>query len=474
MLFTDPIFLFYFLPAALLVVRLCTRNFAGREFPVQARLAVFCCTLVFYGFREPWWLLPFCICIVFDFFWASRIAASKELKHRKFWLILSVSQNVGMLALFKYRTFLLANLSSFGIPIPDWQLTLDARSLALPAGISFYTFESLSFVIDVYRREISPPKSISEFFGFIGMFPRFVAGPIVRYRDMISQFQRYRGMQVEPGLFLFLYGLFVKVVFADNFEVFTAYAFKNPEVGFFSGWVGATSYSLQIYCDFSGYSLMAIGLGRILGFQFPTNFNRPYLAVSAQDFWRRWHISLSSWLRDYLYISLGGNRKGRMRTYVNLFLTMLLGGLWHGSSWNFVLWGGFHGVWLALERVIPLRHAWPKTVNQIVNFGIVTIAWVFFRCDQGVIQFGPVLKAMLVPTELGFNFEGFRAHPISLVCCIVGLFHCFVLESRLDANKLENIVSVSLRKVWLAIVMLGSSVFLSFSEKTIPFIYFQF
>ncbi len=472
MLFTDPIFLFYFLPLSLILMRLFTRRHMNRSFPVTARLMLFSLTAVFYGFREPWWLIPFFICIGFDFFWASRIATAGTTRSRRLWLTMSIAQNVGLLALFKYRSFIWNNLIALGIRLPEWSVMLDNRSLALPAGISFYTFESLSFVIDVYRRDITPPKSASEFFGFIGMFPRFVAGPIVRYREMINQFERYRGMQIEPGLFLFIYGMFIKVVFGDNFEVFTRYAFGNAHLDFVGAWLGAMSYTFHIYFDFSGYSLMAIGLGRMLGFQFPTNFNRPYLALSAQDFWRRWHMSLSSWLRDYLYISLGGNRKGTWRTYLNLFLTMLIGGLWHGASWNFVVWGAFHGAWLSLERRFPIRGRLPPCVNQSVTLVVVCVGWVIFRSQGG--ESGPILREMFWPHSFAFNPEALRIHPISVAACLLGLWHCFWFEKRVDATALEERVVVTSRRIWLALAMLGTSLILGFSEKTIPFIYFQF
>ncbi|MBI1860397.1 MAG: MBOAT family protein [Deltaproteobacteria bacterium] len=473
MLFTDPIFLFYFLPGTLLTMRLLTHNSVGRAFPGAARIAVFLLTCFFYGFREPWWLIPFLLCIVFDFFWASRIHSEQRPEWRRFWLVMSVSQNLFLLGIFKYRAFFLDNLAALGWAPSLPGVLIEMKPLALPAGISFYTFESLSFVIDVYRREIAPPRSASEFFGFIGMFPRFIAGPIVRYRDMVAQFARFRGMQIEAGIFLFIYGLFIKIVFGDNFEVFTQYAFGRETVTFWSAWVGAASYTFHIYFDFSGYSLMAIGLGRALGFQFPTNFNRPYLAVSAQDFWRRWHISLSSWLRDYLYVSLGGNRKGKLRTYINLFLTMLLGGLWHGAAWHFALWGAFHGAWLAFERRFPFRAHLSSRVNWALTFGIVVVGWVLFRAES-VTECGQVLRAMLWPTQFGFNPEGLVTHPISAAACALGLAHCFWFERRYEALVIEKMVTVTAARVWTALAMLGSALVLGFSERTIPFIYFQF
>lgn len=476
MLFTDPIFLFYFLPFGLFIMRQVTRQATGREFPALARVLIFGLTTIFYGFREPWWLVPFIICIFFDFFWASRIHRSQSARARRLWLSLSVMQNLCLLGIFKYRAFILDNLGALGLTGMQWlRLEIQGEPIGLPAGISFYTFESLSFVIDVYRRDILPPKKVSEFFGFIGMFPRFVAGPIVRYRDMVSQFRCYAGMQLEAGLFLFIYGLFLKVIFADNFEVFTRYAFdRSGQIDFLGAWIGSLSYTFHIYFDFSGYSLMAIGLGRALGFQFPTNFNRPYLATSAQDFWRRWHISLSSWLRDYLYISLGGSRHGKLRTMRNLLITMLLGGLWHGAAWHFVAWGAFHGAWLAIERAFPIREKWSENLNRKVTFVVVVIGWVIFRSENGIGEIGEILSAMFWPRNFAFNPEGLVLHPISLAACFVGIWHCFVFEKRVDALALEQSVVKGARQVVAALAMLGTALFFGFSERSIPFIYFQF
>jgi alginate O-acetyltransferase complex protein AlgI len=309
-LFTDGIFLFYFLPAALLLHRLALGRSRG-YYPFCAKIVIFVLTLVFYGYRDVWWLIPFLVSVSFDFFWASLLIRAERPALRKALLFASVAQNLSLLALFKYREFL-------GAYVPFMpSLAQDGLPLALPAGISFYTFESLSFVVDVYRREINSPLRAGDFFAFIGTFPRFIAGPIARYQSIVKQFRQYPGMQLEKGLVLFARGLFLKAVFADQFAVFVPYAFGNGFNGSsLAAVLGVLSYAMQIYFDFSGYSLMAIGLGYCLGFEFPNNFDRPYLATSLRDFWRRWHMTLSSWLRDYLYVPLGGNRRGPLRTRI--------------------------------------------------------------------------------------------------------------------------------------------------------------
>jgi alginate O-acetyltransferase complex protein AlgI len=432
-LFTDNIFLFYFLPAALLLHRLAVGRASGR-YPALARVTLFLLTLVFYAYRDVWWIYPFLASVAFDFLWASLLMRTERPAARRLLVGVSIAQNLALLSLFKYRDFLR--------PWLPWipELRQDGASLALPAGISFYTFESLSFVIDVYRREITGKLGASDFFGFIGMFPRFIAGPIARYRPIVRQFREYPGMQLERGLPLFAAGLFLKACLADQFAVFVPYAFDQGfDPGFIGAWIGTVSYAMQIYFDFSGYSLMAIGLGLCLGFEFPSNFERPYLAASLRDFWRRWHITLSSWLRDYLYIPLGGGRRGTARTYLNIFITMLLGGMWHGAQWTFVLWGAWHGVLLCVERGAgwdagrphPLKRAW---VLAGVGFG-----WILFRASS-VPQALYVARSLFAGpgARLGpFDSALLHRHPVSVLAAAFGLVYCFALEGRVDYRLAE-------------------------------------
>ncbi len=461
MLFTDSLFLFYFLPAALALHALTTFFRRGPSYNNTSRLLLFFLTLVFYGVKQPWWLLPFFVGILFDFLWASLLMRIERPRARAVILSLSVAQNLTLLGIFKYWDFLGANLVAL---FPQWagrfpHFALGDSPIPMPAGISFYTFESLSFVIDVYRRELIPPRNPLEFFAFIGMFPRFIAGPIVRYKEMTKQFARYGGMQIERGLYQFVHGLFLKVCFADNFALLVDYAFGNPaNAGFFGAWIGVIAYTMQIYFDFSGYSMMAIGIGRCLGFEFPANFKTPYLSTSLTDFWRRWHISLSSWLRDYLYRPLGGNKHGTLRTYLNLFLTMLLGGIWHGASWMFVAWGAWHGACLAIERALGLKASRARTML------IVMIGWVFFRASS-MGDAATILAAMFSPWRgLALNPEGLLTRPVSLPFCAAGILYCFWLEPRLG----------ELKRAGVAVAMFAVSLVIAFSSMTIPFLYFQF
>lgn len=322
-----------------------------------------------------------------DFFLALLMDRTEGKAGRRALLITSLAVNLGLLGYFKYTNFFYQMLA------PLWGGEFHALDIFLPVGISFFTFQSLSYTIDVYRRELKPLHNLLDYAFFVSFFPQLVAGPIVRARDFICQIRQ--PLMVTPemfgrGIFLIAGGLFKKAVISDYISVnFVERIFDNPSL--YSGienLFGVYGYALQIYCDFSGYSDMAIGIALLLGFHFPINFNSPYKSASITEFWRRWHISLSTWLRDYLYISMGGNRKGRLRTYFNLFMTMLLGGLWHGASWNFVFWGAIHGISLALHKFWRSvlgrdKHYESKGILRvlgiIVTFHLVCFCWIFFR-----------------------------------------------------------------------------------------------
>ena len=322
-----------------------------------------------------------------DFFLAQLMDCAEGYWRRKGLVVLSLSINLGLLVYFKYTNFLGGVITS----LMGGEFT--ALDIFLPVGISFFTFQSLSYTIDVYRRDIKPLTNLLDYAFYVSFFPQLVAGPIVRARDFIPQIRKPLFVSQEMfgrGIFLIVSGLFKKAIISDYISInFVERIFDNPTL--YSGvenLMGVYGYALQIYCDFSGYSDMAIGIALLLGFHFNLNFNSPYKSASITEFWRRWHISLSSWLRDYLYISLGGNRKGKFRQYLNLIITMFLGGLWHGASWNFVLWGTFHGVALALHKMwmtITGRkkgeqsHGWRRVFGVIITFHFVCFCWIFFR-----------------------------------------------------------------------------------------------
>jgi alginate O-acetyltransferase complex protein AlgI len=348
---------------------------------------------VFYAAWNPPFVILLWISTIVDWFIARGIYAARDKgkAHRRAWLMISVGANLGFLGFFKYGEFLLQNwqalMASLGITYvpPEW-------NIILPVGISFYTFQTMSYTLDVYLGRSKPLNSFLDFSLFVTFFPQLVAGPIVRPGQLVPQFESPRQATRDQflwGLGLMIHGLFMKVVIADSGLAQSADLVfgSGSAVGFADAWLGTLAFSGQIFCDFAGYSTIAIGAALCFGFALPDNFNMPYAAIGFSDFWRRWHISLSTWLRDYLYIPLGGNRGSEARTYVNLMLTMLLGGLWHGASWTFVVWGGLHGLCLAGERWIRAKTgvagdpagAWNRFALALLTYALVNITWVFFR-----------------------------------------------------------------------------------------------
>jgi len=323
-----------------------------------------------------------------DWLLARAIAHARSEYRKKFWLAFTVVMNLGVLGFFKYWNFGVEAAADLCQAL-GWAVPRASLEVALPVGISFFTFESMSYVIDVYRSELEPHKSYLEYLTFVAFFPHLVAGPIVRPKDLLPQLAarpRFVPEAASEGLFLIALGLGKKIVIGDTLAVnLVDRVFDAP--GMFSAletYAAVLGYALQIYCDFSGYTDIAIGSALLLGVRFPVNFDSPYKARSVTDFWRRWHISLSTWLRDYLYIPLGGNRKGRVRTYLNLLATMVLGGLWHGASWTFVAWGTLHGMALAghkflTERVRLPSHPVLHLLGVAFTFHFVCACWIFFR-----------------------------------------------------------------------------------------------
>ncbi|MEX6687501.1 MBOAT family O-acyltransferase [Danxiaibacter flavus] len=334
----------------------------------------------FYAYWDVRFLFLLILTTVLDYFFALRIHSEQSQQKRKMLLVTIICINLGFLAFFKYTNFFLNSFNDFftasGIP-----LQIHLLNIILPAGISFYTFHSLSYTIDVYHRKVEPTRNYVAYASFVAFFPQLVAGPISRARDMLPKLltQRYIDKdRMIMGMSQIVVGFFKKVAIADTLAVMVDFTYSNLYVvSPFQILFSLFLYSVQIYCDFSGYTDIALGLGKIFGIELKINFNRPYFAKNFSDFWERWHISLSSWLRDYLYIPMGGNRKGKFRMNQNLMVTMLLGGLWHGASYNFIIWGGLHGLFLILQRYIKIRV--PNIIAILVTFTLTTLTWVFFR-----------------------------------------------------------------------------------------------
>lgn len=369
---------------------------------------------LFYALWNPPFILLLWLSTVVDYYMARLIAVEQRQLRRKLLLTVSLVLNLGMLSYFKYGGFLLENftalLSALGISFqaakPD---------IILPVGISFYTFVTLSYTLDVYRRKFEPEPSFLNFALFVTFFPHLVAGPIVRPEDLMPQFhspRRATAQQMSWGLFLLSLGLFMKVTVADGLLADTAdLIFSLPfPVQMLDAWTGVLAFSSQIFCDFAGYSTCAIGVSLCLGFVLPDNFRYPYASIGFQDFWRRWHITLSTWLRDYLYIPLGGNRHGAFRTYINLMITMLLGGLWHGASWTFVVWGALHGLFLCVERIIRQTAGRRRTAaaTQLAEGIVINQASLAPPVTSGS-AFGQFMLAMLTLFFVNITWVFFRA-----------------------------------------------------------------
>jgi alginate O-acetyltransferase complex protein AlgI len=336
---------------------------------------------VFYAAWNPPFILLLWLSTVVDFFVGRALYRQENKRKRKWLLVISLAGNLGMLCYFKYGGFLLENFTAL-VNMAGIEFLPAPADIILPAGISFYTFTTLCYTIDMYKRESEPVKSLLDFSLFVTFFPHLVAGPIVRPPQLVTQFEAPRKatqQQMMQGLFLLSLGLFMKVVLADGMLAASSDMVFNAAQPLQSldAWLGVLAFSGQIFFDFAGYSTCAVAVAMCLGFWLPQNFNYPYAATGFSDFWKRWHISLSAWLRDYLYIPLGGNRKGEFRTYTNLMLTMLLGGLWHGANWTFVVWGALHGTYLCVERWLGVARR--GFLMALFTFFLVNVTWVFFR-----------------------------------------------------------------------------------------------
>ncbi len=458
---------FAFLFFTVLVLLFLFRGQSGRK------IIILLASCAFYAYWDWRFLGLLAVVTIADFYISRGLAKSDDLVYRKRLLTLSVVLNLGILGVFKYFNFFIDNLDLILDPF-GWHI--DTLNIILPIGISFYTFETLSYVIDVYRRHAEPARSLLDYAVFISFFPRLVAGPIMRASQFLPQLERGVEMNLPnlvAGAQLFAQGLIKKLIIADRMSTAVDAVFANP-AAFSPGsvWVTIFAYSLQIYFDFSGYSDMALGIGRILGFSLPQNFNLPYTAQSVTEFWQRWHISLSTWLRDYLYISLGGNRKGDGRTYLHLMITMLLGGLWHGASWNFVLWGGLHGLYLVIERFLnrgrPALTDWKHPsawLKAAWIFVLVSVTWVFFRSPSTEVTFIILSKLFFLSAGVQWWFA-----PALLFVPLV------VLGGFVMRWGNYNIPVLTIEKPYAIPLLLAEYawVYLFAAIAVNPFIYFQF
>ena len=436
----------------------------------RRRLVLLFASYFFYA-SWNWRFIPLLLSLtIIDYFCALWIVRT-EAARRKPAMILSVGANLGFLGFFKYYNFLASNIAV----LADKPENAFYLKIVLPLGISFHTFQSISYVIDVYRGEQEPIRDFLDYAVFIAFFPQLVAGPIVRAREFFGDYFHWQAPSlgdIQRGVFMVFIGLAKKMALADQFaqvaDSYFNHVSANP--GAVPAWTATIAFAMQIFFDFSGYTDIAIGTARLLGFHFPLNFARPYLATSITDFWHRWHMSLSRWLRDYLYIPLGGNRHGELTTYRNLMLTMLLGGLWHGANWNFMFWGGYHGLLLSLERTRRGRihdvAAWQNPLRALVTFLLVCIGWVFFRAKT--FSDSTYVLHQMFTNPHGSSLLLHRHYAMIAVTLVIALLQerWQVIDQIIEGPRW--IQATAFAGIALTIELFGVI------DQTIPFVYFQF
>jgi len=468
MVFTTQIFVFYFLPLFLLVYY---------NLPFRWRnLWITLLSYVFYGWWEPWFAGLMLFTTVMDFIWGKVITRPGATPvQQKLAVVACVVTNLSFLGFFKYYMFAAETLNQILAAVGTQQFRV--LQVVLPIGISFYTFHSLTYILDLYRGHATPAKSFSVFSAFVALFPDLVAGPIIRYKTLVAQLheREHTVSRFSSGVAIFVVGFAKKILLANPCGQVADAVFHAANPCALDAWVGVLAYAFQIYFDFCGYSDMAVGLGRMLGFEFLKNFDAPYRSESITDLWRRWHISLSSVLRDYLYIALGGNRKGEGRTYFNLIVVMLLGGLWHGAKWNFVLWGAFHGVLLALERWRGKRSLYdmlPRPGRIGLTFLLMLFSWVLFRADnltaameyfRAMFGLGPV--GSVAPLLAATIYTPY--HLLILALCAVLVFQ------PLQAHDWA-LSPVTWERAAMVVPLFVLSLMAMFAQAFNPFLYFQF
>lgn len=464
MVFSSFIFIFYFLPICLIAYFLVPKAFKNT--------ILLAWSLFFYAWGAPKIFLLYAFSCVLDFILAKLLERDSSDFKRKCILGISICFNVGALLYYKYFNFFLSDLNAILAYLGHDQIKL--AKIVLPIGISFFTFHKISYVVDVYRRTVTPASNFINYALYISLFPQLIAGPIVRFHDICDELddREHSIDKVFDGFCRFSIGLAKKVLIADILGAVADRVFSQPDTNM-SGliaWLGIVCYAYQIYFDFSGYSDMAIGLAKVFGFTFLENFDRPYISKNITEFWRRWHISLSRFMRDYLYIPLGGNRGGVLRTYFNLWIVFLISGLWHGASWNFVFWGCFHGFFLCFDRLVWLRVSklLPNFIQVMFTFVLVLIGWVFFRLEafsKAIAYIGMMFNpsGFFVAEKIIPRAQFIQDHGVFIF--VIATLICFLPVLEVKSIKVKGTLSVTL--FVLSILSLASA---NYS----PFIYFKF
>ena len=479
MVFSSNVFLLYFLPVFLLLYFVCPRRFRN--------YVILLFSIVFYAYGGPEFILILLGSTTATYYLVKAMCRTAAVSKKKWLCVVSIILNLGLLVYYKYAGFLMENLDALFTRFGSSQLsTLSSHlsTIVLPIGISFFTFQSITYVLDTYRGHVKPMDKLTDYIVYIMMFPQLIAGPIVRYGDVEQQLRQreYSPDEFLHGLYRFVIGLSKKVLIADVIAVQADACFGGDLAALDMGtaWIGSLAYTMQLYFDFSGYSDMAIGLGRIMGFKFPENFNNPYTSRSITEFWRRWHMTLGTFIKNYLYIPLGGNRKGLGRTYFNLWICFLLSGLWHGAAWTFVVWGAFHGFFIVIEKMLKVKRDKLSILQSsfftLITFFIVNLGWVLFRADS-IGQAFDYYKVMF-----SFNFEGFTWNAGSqfYTMLIIAIVFSFLTMFPFG-KKLEQLVYYKAYGTgghvfaWvLAMLMLFFCLAAMNATGFSPFIYFRF
>lgn len=474
MVFSSIVFLLYFFPIFLVSYYLVGKKYKN--------FIILLFSLFFYSWGAPKFIFVIVGTTFFDYHIVKLIEKTEEKSKRKFLLFLSILINLGLLIYFKYVNFFIENINQFfeiiGLNKIGW------LSLILPIGISFYTFETITYVVDVYRRIHKPLSSFWDYLLYIILFPKLIAGPIIRYHELADQIKdRSRNETVDNrlmGFYRFCFGLAKKVLIANQMGLHADAVFSTNfnDLSLFSAWIGILAYTFQIYFDFSGYSDMAIGIAKMIGFEFPENFNNPYTSKSITEFWRRWHISLGNWMRNYLYIPLGGNRvDSKSRLYFNLWIVFLLSGLWHGASWSFIFWGAYHGFFLVLERSLlsKLKLGINAILSTIITFIIVSVGWVFFRVEKIDNAFIYVKQLFVVDKLTSIDFDR-EFYIFFFLAILFSFFTCLSIGQKIQDKLFFKQYSnrFHLFVAGISILLFGLSISSITSFGFNPFIYFRF
>jgi alginate O-acetyltransferase complex protein AlgI len=477
MVFSSLVFLYIFLPFVLLGLSVC------KKIPYQNTF-LFLASLLFYSWGGVRYTFILLISILLN--WVFGLGIAKYKGHKKLFLTASVLVNLSILVFYKYTNFFIDNVN---VLMSCFRLnSIIVTEIVLPIGISFYTFQGISYVIDVYRETVSPQKNFLKLGTYISLFPQLIAGPIIRYKELESQLSE-RAFSLDnlyEGLKLFIIGLARKVLIANQLAIVADAIFSRaPEtLGLLPAWLGIICYTLQIYYDFAGYSDMAIGLGRMFGFSFPENFNFPYIAKSIKEFWRRWHMTLSAWFKDYLYIPLGGNRCSKYRLYFNLYVVFFCTGFWHGASWNFIVWGLWHGTFLVIERIGLGNWLERRTVifQHVYALLVVMIGWVFFRAENldYAVEY---LKSMFwirkaeIPNFFLLEYATIYNSVILCIAIVCATPIVASINTKIKEKSLKNSCTCSIRysviAIFVLIVMILATNYLINGGYN-PFIYFRF